>query len=226
MLGRVTGVDVWWATIAQQRPEHLDLLGDAERERWERFRRDEDRARFVLGVALLRLAVAGTLGVSVADVTIDRTCATCGQPHGRPRLPGDELHVSVSHSGDWIAVALTAVAPVGVDVEQVRAIDIAGMAKLVLAPDERADSLADFYALWARKESAVKATGDGLRVPLNAVVVAPDGRITGYPDRPDLTATTVDLLPRPGYAAALTVLTVSPPVVHEQDATPLLTPLR
>jgi 4'-phosphopantetheinyl transferase len=220
----VAGVDVWWAAPAQHRADHLDLLGEAERERRERYRRDEDRVRFTVGVALLRLAVARTLEVPVAGVAIDRTCATCGEQHGRPRLPGDALHLSVSHSGDWVAVALTPTAPVGVDVEQVRPIDTAGMAGLVLAAGERADSLADFYRLWARKESVVKATGDGLRAPLAQVVLAPDGRVTGYPDRPDLTATTVDLAPRAGYAAALTVLAPSRPEIRERDGAEVLTP--
>ena len=112
--------DVWWATLAQYRPDHLDLLGEVERERRDRFHREEDQVRFTLGVAVLRRAVASTLGVSVADVAIDRTCPTCDQPHGRPRLPGGELHLSVSHSGAWVAVALSPVAPVGIDVERLK----------------------------------------------------------------------------------------------------------
>jgi 4'-phosphopantetheinyl transferase len=217
-------VDVWWATLAQYRPDQLDLLGEVERQRRERFRREEDRIRFTVGVAVLRRAVAGTLGVPVADVAIDRTCPTCDEPHGRPRLPSGELHLSVSHSGVWVAVAVTAAAPVGVDVEQVRPIDIASMTSLVLAPQERAETLAEFYTHWTRKESVVKATGDGLRTSMAGVVVDPGGRVTAYPDRPDLVATAVDLARRDGYVAALTVLSATRPRVHERDAAPLLAP--
>jgi 4'-phosphopantetheinyl transferase len=193
-----------------------------ERARREALRRDEDRARFTVAAALLRLAVAGSLAVPPADVVIDRACPTCGKQHGRPRLPGDERYVSVSHSGQKVAVAVTTVAPVGVDVELIAPVNVAGLSRHVLAPAERADSLAEFYAHWTRKEAVVKATGDGLRAPLEEVVVGADGRVAGYPGRPELVAVVVDLAPGAGYAGALALLTGAPPVIVEHDAGPLL----
>jgi 4'-phosphopantetheinyl transferase len=167
-------------------------------------------------------------------VAIDRTCPDCERPHGRPRLPGTGLHVSVAHSGDWVAVALTEVAPVGVDVEQVIDIDVSALAKSVLDTDESAglQSIRNFFVYWTRKESALKATGDGLTVPMNRVLVsAPDepAELLGYPGRQRagrLVARMCDLVPGPGrgegYVAALTVLTDKAIVVDEFDAVKLL----
>ena len=222
MVELLQACEVWWAGTALDRPGHLALLTDVERERRERLRRDEDRTRFTLGAVLLRLAVAGALDLPPGEVTIDRACPRCAEPHGRPRVPGDPVHVSVSHSGEWVAVAVYPDAPVGVDVELIRPIDTAGMAGLVLAPGEQADSLEEFYTHWTRKESVVKATGDGLRVSMSGVRLDAAGKVTSYPGRPELTASVVDLAPRPGYAAALTVLAASHLRVRERDAAELL----
>ncbi|HET8657974.1 MAG TPA: 4'-phosphopantetheinyl transferase superfamily protein [Micromonosporaceae bacterium] len=219
----VSGVcEVWWAAPGQQRPHHLSLLTGPERQRWERLRRDEDRARFIVATALLRIAVGRVLGTPPDRVVVERTCPTCGEPHGRPRLPGGELEVSVSHSGGQVAVALTTTAPVGVDVEEKRDLDAAALAAQILAPGERADGLDGFFTLWARKEAVVKATGDGLRVRMDQVAIDDDGRVLSYPGRAGLAAVVVDLAPRPGYAGALATLSAAPPQVREYDAGPLL----
>ncbi|HET8682560.1 MAG TPA: 4'-phosphopantetheinyl transferase superfamily protein [Micromonosporaceae bacterium] len=221
--GMGTGAcEVWWATPEHQQSHHLHLLTDPERQRRERLRREEDRARFTVATALLRLVVGRTLGTPADRVVIERTCPTCGEPHGRPRLPGGELEVSVSHSGGQVAVALTTAAPVGVDVEEKRELDATALTAQILAPGERADGLDGFFALWARKEAVVKATGDGLRVRLDQVAIDADGRVRSYPGRAGLHAVVVDLAPRPGYAGALATLTAAPPQVREYDAGPLL----
>lgn len=221
---RTAVCEVWWAAPDQQRPHHLLLLTEAERQRRERLRREEDRARFTVATALLRLAVGRILGTPPDRVAVERTCPTCGEPHGRPRLPGGELEVSISHSGGLVAVAVTATAPVGVDVEEARELDATALAAQILAPGERADGLDGFFTLWARKEAVVKATGDGLRVRFNQVAIGADGRVRSYPGREDLCAVVVDLAPpRPGYAAALAALAAVPPPILEYDAGPLLT---
>jgi 4'-phosphopantetheinyl transferase len=99
----------------------LDLLDERERQRIDRVVAEADRARTLLGAALLRIAVAAMLGRSPKSVMVDRTCSGCGGWHGRPTLPGTDLDVSVSHSGRVVAVAtLVGGGRVGVDVECVR----------------------------------------------------------------------------------------------------------
>jgi 4'-phosphopantetheinyl transferase len=133
--------------------------------------------------------------------------------------------VSISHSGQRVGVA-TAPEPVGLDVELIAPIAVEEMASHVLGPGEQAEDLAEFYTYWTRKESAVKATGDGLRAGLDRVLVSPadqPARLIAYESRPGLVATMRDLCPGSGYAGALTVLAGEPWQVREHDATDLLT---
>ncbi len=217
-------VDVWWAGPDQARTEHLDLLTGVEAARREALRQAADRDRFTVAAALLRLVAGRLTGLAPERVPVERGCARCGRPHGRPRISGYDVHVSISHSAGRVAVA-TAAVPVGVDVEQVRQIAVDELGSQTLGPDERADDVAGFFTYWARKESAVKATGDGLAVPLSGVLVSPPdqpARLLGYRTRPGLVATMCDLSPGAGYAAAVTLLAAGPCRATEHDAGELL----
>ncbi len=179
----------------------------------------------VLAAALLRLAVAAETGTAPGRVDVERRCPGCGEPHWRPTLPGTGLHASVSHSGDLVAVALTRVAPVGVDVEQVVEVDTGGLARTVLHPDEPVAGPDDFFVYWTRKEAVVKATGDGIAAGLRKVRVSPPHQppaLLAYPGRPELAAHLVDLSPGGGYRAAVAVLADHPVAVGERSAEELL----
>lgn len=214
---------VWWTRTGDVRPWHLQLLDDRERQRLAALRRPDDRARFTLGAVLLRLMVGHHLDQPPAAVLVDRTCAECGRPHGRPRVGGDQLFASVSHSGERVVAALTGSGPVGVDVERVVDLDIAALLDTVLSVEERGAvrSRRDFFRTWTRKEAVLKATGDGLLHPMNEVVVSAPRhdppRLVRFDGRPDLRAGLWDLSPARGYAAAVAVLG-SVPAVREWNA--------
>jgi 4'-phosphopantetheinyl transferase len=215
---------VWWARRQDASGPLADLLDRDERRRWEAYRRDEDRERFLVGCALAKAVVAACTGRRPADVSFDRTCRQCGRPHGKPAVTDGDLEFSVAHSGDLVAVAVAA-APVGVDVEQLegRARELGGggvqaLAGLVFAEREMAalaavapsDRDRAFLVAWTRKEAVTKARGDGLRVPFGQVVVAVDAaapRVVAWPypqDPGDVSL--LDLDAEPGYVAALAVL--------------------
>jgi 4'-phosphopantetheinyl transferase len=202
------GCEVWFGDIRTVGTAHLDLLDEVELGRRERYRQPADQDRFALGAALIRLVASARTGVAAGQVRVDRTCPGCAQPHGKPQLPGTGLHVSVSHSGDLVALALATLAPVGVDVEVFSGRDVAGLARSVVGAAEPIAVPADFYTYWCRKEAIVKATGDGLRVPLPEVVVSPAdqaARLVSYAGaRPPCAV--ADLPAPPGYAAAAAVL--------------------
>lgn len=225
-------IAVWWARPADAGPAHLDLLSDAERQRRAALRRPEDQARQTTAAALLRVAAGRELGQAPHSVRVERACPDCAVPHGRPVLPGTGLHVSVSHSGDRIAVVLGRGGPLGVDVEHAAPErDVAGLSRLALSPAELARGVPDqvgFYTYWTRKESVLKATGDGLRVAMTRIEVsAPHEppRLHHYDGRPEVVAgsSMYTLSPGTGYQAALTVLDVAGPVeVVERDGSVLL----
>ena len=215
---------VWWARRQDASPRLAGLLDQAERQRWAAYRRDADRQRFLVGCALAKTVIAAAAGQRPSQVSFDRACPQCGQPHGKPVVRGGGLEHSVAHSGDLVAVAV-ARAPVGVDVEQLdgRAYRLGGgdpeaLARLVLADEERAVlAAADqsarsraFLVAWTRKEAVTKAKGDGLRVPFGDVVVAAAAgapRLVAwpYPQDPDAVSL-VDLDTEAGYVAALAVI--------------------
>lgn len=218
--------DVWWARRRDASARHAALLDEAERRRWATFRRDEDRERFLTGCVLAKTALARYTGQRPADIRFDRTCARCGQPHGKPVIAGGGPAHSVAHSGDLVAVAVAG-APVGVDVEQADGRphllggdgDPEALARLALAPAEQAVLAAvprsgrarAFLVAWTRKEAVTKATGDGLRAGFNQVVVAADGgppRLVSWPGpRPPQGVSLLDLdVPDTGYVAALAVI--------------------
>jgi 4'-phosphopantetheinyl transferase len=216
---------VWWAAVTDYRPGHDRLLSDVEVARSGRMHRAEDRIRQRLGAVLLRLAAGAALGQSPQRVHVDRRCPRCSAPHGRPLLPGTGLHASITHSGELVGLALTGVAPVGLDVERITDVDLDGLAGVVLHPDERAPDRDAFFTYWTRKEAVVKATGDGLAVPLTEVRVTTPGQrpaLLTYPGRDGLPAHLIDLRPADGYRAALAVLTSTPVPVAEHPAAGLL----
>jgi 4'-phosphopantetheinyl transferase len=218
--------EIHWARIDSLRSAPSRILDRRERERAARYMRHEDRIRFTAGAVLLRLLTGMRLGVEPQGVRIDRTCQRCGEPHGRPRLPGCDLEVSVSHSGRFVVVATTD-APVGVDVEQVRPLDHRAVERVAFTPEEREATphLAAFYGVWTRKESVLKAAGVGLRMPMAKVRVTPamePPRLLRYGDAATPAARMIDTAPSAGYAGAVTVLTSLPVAFRGTHADDLL----
>jgi 4'-phosphopantetheinyl transferase len=201
----VASVYVWWARRQDSSPRLEALFGEVERGRWATYRRAEDRDRFMVGNALAKTAVAQLTGQDPEDVAFDRSCAQCGKPHGKPRVVGGGPELSVSHSGDLIAVAVHRVYPVGVDVEQIRDTrDREALERFVMSDAEAGD----LFAVWTRKEAVTKATGDGLRVSFKEVVLAEEPlRVVAWPyQMPPSDIRLSDLDTEPGYAAALAVI--------------------
>lgn len=110
---------------------------------------------------LAQHAAGEVLGVDPAQLEIGR------EPSGRPYVVGAVgLHLAVSHTPDLAAVAVTDLGPLGVDVEPVRPLPAAELARRWFSTPE-ADWVArhpdDFLLLWTAKEAVGKALGIGLR---------------------------------------------------------------
>lgn len=214
-------VDVWWAgpVAPGAAPGLVALLDGHERERLARFRRPADAARYLAAHALCRILLGRALGRPAATLLIDRTCR-CGQQHGKPTVAGGP-GFSLTHAGDLVGVAVSGTGPVGLDVEQERAMaDLASVAAHVGAPAEpRA-----FFRTWTRKEALLKATGDGLASPMDAIVLDEGGVASWTGDgAPTGPVWLRDLRPAPGYPAAVAGLGAEPGTVAEHDARALLT---
>lgn len=214
-------VQVWWGRLDDLQPWHMQLLNREEQDRANAYRFPEDRARFVIGCAISRLILSLHLRVAPGQVPLSRSCPKCGRPHGRPVLPDGMPKLSVSHSGDRVAVAFSAAGDIGLDVEEIKAFaDFMNTARGILSEEEYSclrelpceEQLAGLYTFWTRKEAYLKATGEGLSVPLPSVTSHLIER----------SSTVYTLHPGPGYVGTLSVLGREPVPVREWDAAILL----
>ena len=105
---------------------------------------------FLAGHWLARRVTADWLQLDAARIALDR------HPDGRPLLLVDDapasLSISLSHSGDWLAIALATV-PVGIDIELPRRLrDLPGgrgPKGLFCTIETRADRIAEALAAGA-----------------------------------------------------------------------------
>jgi 4'-phosphopantetheinyl transferase len=148
-------------------PAAAALLDAGEAGRAARFRFERDRTRYILAHAVWRMALSACLEVAPAQVPLVIT------PAGQPTLPGTGLSTSLSHAGDWVAVAVTGGVLAGIDIEQLPSrVRLAEMVETICTPAEAAQVMAldaasrepALLGLWTRKEALLKAFGLGLGV--------------------------------------------------------------
>lgn len=149
-------------TIAEgQFDDYVGWLGAVEIARYQRFVRPERRRQFVIGRVLARKALAELLGADPRELVIE------ARPGQAPELAGPHhtTSFSISHSGPWVACAVSADSKLGLDIEQVdstrnivalaeQAFDAERCAWLAARP--QASRVRDFYTLWSTQEARIK----------------------------------------------------------------------
>ncbi|MGK5449601.1 4'-phosphopantetheinyl transferase family protein [Streptomyces radiopugnans] len=182
------------------------VLSEEERARCAAFVREADRDRYRVAHTALRLELAAVLGTDPAAVPLTREpCPLCGGPHGRPAVPGNPVHFSLSHAGDVVLIVLDG-APVGADVEAYPTAAVVAETVSALHPRERAEigrlapagRPAAFARCWTRKEAYLKGTGAGLGEDPGTTYVGSLATPAGIPGW-ELT----DVAAPEGYAAAV-----------------------
>jgi 4'-phosphopantetheinyl transferase len=133
-----------------------------------RYRRWEDRQAGLFGKQLLAegLRRSGYAPAQLEKLVWDAS--------GRPFL-GCGIDFNISHSGDYVVCALCGEARVGIDIEQIRPIDLSDF-KMQLTPEQwqtvvaSENCLEAFFHLWTQKEAVIKADGRGLSIPLDKII--------------------------------------------------------
>ncbi|MGW4483168.1 4'-phosphopantetheinyl transferase family protein [Amycolatopsis sp. NPDC004368] len=229
----MTQIVVRWSEPLEAEDRFLRLLDELERGRYDAYRLELDKRRFLTGRVLAKTLTASRLGVPVESVTFDATCEDCGKPHGRPRVPGSDLTLSISHSGSLIGLAATDGVAVGLDVETSSRKADKSLVEYALSPAEQeavaglsdAERSAAFFVYWTRKEAVMKATGKGLKIPLQSITFsrfdAPAELVSsGDPALDPARTRLADLKAAEGHRAAVAALTTEPLEVTEEHWLP------
>jgi 4'-phosphopantetheinyl transferase len=190
------------------------LLSDDERKRFQRVRLERQRARFLVGRAVLREILSAYIGILPQALTF--AYGVRGKPYLLEASGGGTIHFSLSHSHNVAVYAVARNREVGIDLERLHPMaHLVRLTEMLLAPAEiEAFRLADpgvseslLLKFWTRKEAFVKGVGVGLGAPLARVDVSSEGRVRAL-DQGDSAAVAarwriMDLDAPPGYIAAL-----------------------
>lgn len=188
------------------------FLSQDEIEKADRLRFDSDKRSYIICRGLLRTILAAYLELKPGEIQFQYNA------QGKPFLRNQAIRFSVSHSAERVLCAFCKNFEVGVDLERVREMpDASTLAQRFFAPSEYtelceagpANRTTVFFCCWTRKEAYIKATGQGLSLPLNSfqVPTAPEAagklRIMMGPNAPLDSWTLRHLDPAPGYVGAL-----------------------
>jgi len=142
----------------------LRIMPQSEINIASRFYHTSDKNRFIIRRGALRTILANYLAIEPQDIEFG-----IGD-NKKPYLKNSDnknLHYNISHSGDWILLAISDQA-IGADTEQI----IKDYHFQDVLPDNFSEaetsfinqtkSVERFFTLWTRKEALTKATGKGL----------------------------------------------------------------
>jgi 4'-phosphopantetheinyl transferase len=203
--------------IAGEEAQLSAILSEDERQRAARFHFQIHRQYFIAGRAVLRQILAAYLAADSRELTFSYSSKS------KPALAGaftNRVSFNVSHSGGLALIAVTHNRQIGVDVEFIRTdFETAAIAArffseveqeqlAALPPEARHET---FFRCWTRKEAYIKATGEGLSLPLRQfdVSIAPLSQNALLATRPDAAESKRwslrDITVKSGYAGAICV---------------------
>lgn len=113
------------------------------------------------------------------DINLSKSPLEYGE-HGKPFVPNrPDVHFNLSHSGDY-AAGIWGKRPVGIDIEKigkmnrqvVRRFFHEGERRYLEGFSREEEQIQAFFRLWVLKESFMKVTGLGMRLPLNSFEIS------------------------------------------------------
>lgn len=154
------------------------LIGDSERNKASRYRRWQDKQAYLLG-KFLTARLLEKYGYSYKLLKrLDYT------EFKRPYIKEAKIDFNISHSGEFVVCAFSAVQKVGVDIEQIQYIDLKDFYHILNNGDKEIidqsqDKYRSFFKIWSAKEAILKAHGCGLVNDLHTLKIHGD---TGFFD--------------------------------------------
>jgi 4'-phosphopantetheinyl transferase len=143
-----------------------------------RFHQLADTLRGVTGDILTRVVISELLHKPTYDLSFSRDF------YGKSSLVDLDEHIgfNISHSGDWVVLVVSSSEQVGVDIEEIKKVDLAIAQRFfsneefvsITSRSEEDNQSLHFYEIWTAKESYVKAVGKGLSIQLNSFSTVKD----------------------------------------------------
>ena len=214
-------IDIWCVSLEVDEPRITSLyqvLSVEERSKAERMRIDKPRKHYVAARGILRQIIATYMNEKPENLKFQYG------PNDKPALAGEfsrkGVTFNMSHSHGLALYGVTLQREIGVDIEKIRQdMSIIDLAKRFFSVKEyeelmnlpAEDRTLGFFNCWTRKESYLKATGQGLKFPLNHFDVSlspgkPAALLRHHIDPEQVSLWTIaELDIGPAYAAALTV---------------------
>lgn len=181
---------LWAMSFGQLEPRFdvlRSLLSEDEHRRAERYRRLDDRRRFILGRGQLRTLLEIYTGVPAQSFVF--SYGPFGKPELGRRPSAQDVRFSLSHTSEMIVYLFGHEHDVGIDIESDRhqGDHLTGRSSFLSpreslliqeAAEEKRDEM--FLSFWTRKEACLKALGTGFSMAANTmdVSMAPLVRIT------------------------------------------------
>lgn len=171
-------VHVWRATLSRSADQLSKLGGELpleEQERADRFRLEHDRMRFLLGRLIARTVLARCLQQPPREIRLILDDSK------KPSVASSSLHFNISHSGDYILLALARDRRIGVDIERLREVEdmneiatryFSKVEQSCLNSAARETRMESFFRCWTMKEAYIKARGEGFGLALDSFDVA------------------------------------------------------
>lgn len=189
--------------------EFAAMLSPVEAERQRRFKFQHLRDQFAVAHGITRQILGKCLGLPGGRIKMETA------ENGKPFLPGHpELQFNLSHSGNVGLLGVTLHSAIGVDIEVARPMPdgekIAGQffsvsERQALAATPAGGRKAAFFRCWTRKEAYIKATGQGLSMPLHSFDVSLDRDAGFASEGPERDWTLRDVSPSTSFIAAVAV---------------------
>ncbi|MED3993764.1 MULTISPECIES: 4'-phosphopantetheinyl transferase family protein [Peribacillus] len=193
----IPGLDVWFGSLIQPnwiKRRLKEYLLNEEKERAKQFIDQKSRSRYIISRGLLRWIIGKYINDCPENIMFKYN------PYGKPYL--DEIHrtgisFNLSHSHDYLCIAIGSGKDIGIDVEFVRQLfNFISVIDYIFTEREKQTFLTlehskqceFFYEVWVRKEAFVKAIGKGLSysltsfdvLDLNIEIKAKNGHLTAW----------------------------------------------
>jgi 4'-phosphopantetheinyl transferase len=155
----------------EQKEKCLSLMDMKKQEKVREMLNQKASQRSIIGEILVRSEACKRLNIKSRELEFSYN------ENDKPYIKNSNIHFNISHSGDWVMVAISS-SPVGIDIEKIRKANM-DLAKRYFSDAEVYDlellstlkRQSYFFDLWTIKEAYLKMLGKGLTKSLNTFTI-------------------------------------------------------